>query len=339
MKTNEIKVLKAFTNQRRTMPILNQVSISDHNATASDLDSSIRLYSNGISDGCYTITELDRLALGLSVTPSINNEEYPSVFHNDTSLLCSFEPHQLKEILSYLLVSASTDPTRYSLNTICLDLSVHNYNKCLVSCDGMRLRVFELPDLYSVVNKPEEDQFLISTGTAKKLLTAIKLLDPHDTIFVSTGKIEDRTTFMQFECSKFTIETRLVDGKFPDYKQVIPKNFEYSLKLETNKLFLEFLTNCKKIGNKGKNAFNAVKLSLNATGIRLNFKGLEYYKPMYNLGDKTIFETGINLIYLTDAIKHLNKGESYELKLKDSSAPMCFSYGDLTEMIMPMKLE
>jgi DNA polymerase III sliding clamp (beta) subunit (PCNA family) len=100
---------------------------------------------------------------------------------------------------------ASADETRYIMNGVCLE------KDRIVATDGRRLIVIEDDNL----NKGDRP-FIIPSATCKLLKRVQKFLPD-----IITVKEDER--IMKIETNKLTFVSKLVEGNFPNWRQVVPK--------------------------------------------------------------------------------------------------------------------
>ena len=115
----------------------------------------------------------------------------------------------LHKALRSVAFAVSTEETRYYLNGIFL---THIEGELtMVATDGIRLSRYKLGQPYS------GPQVIIAHPTVKALL---KLLQQNSKSAVRVSIGETRATFAH---QKWTLKTKTIDGKFPDWQRVIPK--------------------------------------------------------------------------------------------------------------------
>jgi len=126
---------------------------------------------------------------------------------------------ELKIALSKTSFAMSKDETRYILNG--------TYVKCgedaieFVSTDGRRLAKYTLEDLKG---SSKEEWAIIIPSKAVRILG--KILEQGEC------KITFSQNKVQFEMEKITLITRLIEGEFPKYDQVIPREWTTRIKVD-----------------------------------------------------------------------------------------------------------
>jgi DNA polymerase-3 subunit beta len=132
---------------------------------------------------------------------SLDPEEFPV-------LPCGFDNvvkvRNLKEAVGRVIMAVSRDETRYVLTGMLLDLT----GGSAVGCDGFRMHVGEI----EAASSPKDA--LVIPGSAMKILLKFKGEDE-----VRFG--EDATR-VAFSVAGGILTARLMDGTYPDYKDVMP---------------------------------------------------------------------------------------------------------------------
>jgi len=276
----------------------------------------------------------------LEVT-SESADEYPSTYTDRDWLKESTEirfPNVISRINS-VSYAASKDLTRYSLNSVCLEQK--HGTQVAIGCDGRRLAYDET--LPSEV-QAEDYEYLIPLGTAK---TLSKYSDIKDSFKVIK---EYSRTIVRFSIPGGHIACNVVDGNYPDWRQVLPKE-AYSVTFDAKALLdtLKPLAVIKpdKLNSKGKRSTYkdiALKVEHNCTETSFEAKNSERtLKVSCPSGNERAPKDpiGISLNYLKDALQGY-KGK-VSLGYSDSAAlgPIGLSIesSNVRSVIMPIRFE
>ncbi|MFH1541052.1 MAG: DNA polymerase III subunit beta [Elusimicrobiota bacterium] len=157
--------------------------------------------------------------VGLSKTefPAVINFEGGEVFKIATSVL--------KEMIIKTKFAISIDDARYVLNGIYF--LIEKGRATMVSTDGRRLAYITREN---VVDKKVSTTFLIPSKAIGELLKIISIISTEE---MEVGAFENQ---VGFKIGETVLRSRLIDGHFPDYEQVIPKEKKISLKVRTKDL-------------------------------------------------------------------------------------------------------
>ncbi len=139
---------------------------------------------------------------------------------------------EFKDAVSEVVFAVSNSETRPEISGIFMEF---NSNKLtLAATDSYRLAERK-------INLPE------SNNLEKKIIIPVKTLQEVSRILgilkedISLGDLENIEIYLfqnqiMFSCGNTEIISRLIDGQYPDYQQIIPSGFKTKIKLETNKL-------------------------------------------------------------------------------------------------------
>lgn len=164
-------------------------------------------------DRFATVTATNtRARIRLGVLPA---EDFPLLSPVDGMAELALEPSALQYALSSVEFAISHEEVRYYLNGV----YIAQAGKVLhfVATDGHRLAKVATP---SPKGTPKNLPGVILPHKAVRLVLRMLAARAEDDAF-SIGYSESRLTF---RCGDVTLETKLVDGTFPDYERVIPKD-------------------------------------------------------------------------------------------------------------------
>jgi len=146
---------------------------------------------------------------------------------------------------------------------------------------------------------------------------------------------------MIFVLANQTLTSRLLDGSYPNYNQLIPKQFERQITLERE----VFISALERIGVLADQKNNIVKLSLNATAQEISASvdapdvatGKESILAQISGGDLDI---AFNVKYLLDGLKALSSKE-IQIKINTATSPVILTpigTVNMTYLIMPVQI-
>lgn len=133
----------------------------------------------------------------------------------------NLDAQQLKKAINIVNVAVCRDEVRYYLNGIFWHPVDGNLQ--LVALDGSKVCIYKIRDF--------EHEFEGVIMPDKAIQTVQKLIDKLDEVEIS---ITER--FIQFSASDFIFRTKLIEGNYPDYPRVTPKNVGLELKLNITDL-------------------------------------------------------------------------------------------------------
>ena len=234
------------------------------------------------------------------------------------------------KLLNKTKIAISNDDTRHYLNGIFLHLTESHGRNFLtsVSTDSHRLSSssieIETVDNFSSIILPRKTVFQLCTlltDTSEKL-----------SIQITENKIK-------FSLGNIKLISKVIDGKFPDYKKVVPTNNDKSL-IVASKDFINSIERVTSVSLDGK---EGVKLAINKENIQLSVnsansgEGNEIIKANFNSDNLNI---SFNSKYLIDIASEI-EDKNLKMSLKDSVSPVLIednSDKNSYYVIMPMKI-
>lgn len=165
---------------------------------------------------CYLNTESYELTVeyqnGQYKLMGQSAEEYPTpTISDETRLEFDLECQKLVPSITRCMIAAANDTLRPQLNTICFD--IHSQEVSLVSSNGNQLALTKLamPELNA------EGSYLLGTRPASLLKGMLAKAEGN--VHFSLGQ---RTAIVHTE--EYSLTSRLVEGRFPNYRSVIPQD-------------------------------------------------------------------------------------------------------------------
>ncbi|MDH4227101.1 MAG: DNA polymerase III subunit beta [Deltaproteobacteria bacterium] len=360
-KEDFIKILQrvqGIVEKRNTMPILANVLLevknNQMNALATDLEIFIKdcCKVKAKKDGAITINarklydiikELPGENIDISAKEGekltikcqkskynimgLPAKEFPAFPAIEETKLKKTEKDVFKDMIEKTVFAVSTDETRYNINGFYIEKNGDTIK--MVTTDGHRLALIDKKS--ENIGNIENPAILPKKGVGEFR----KLLDENEGEFTfhvgkKSATAKNNTTI---------INVRLIEGEFPDYKQVIPKDNDKKIKINKN-TFLEALKRVSLVSSekiKGvKFVFSSNKLILNSSSQEFG-DATEELEAEYGAQD---IEIAFNAKYFVDALGAINE-ELVEITLKDALSPatLCGAENkDYLCIIMPMRL-
>ncbi len=291
----------------------------------------IRKFSSGKK---INLTLTDSSKLNLESEKSIFNlncisaSEFPLTDEDFDQNQFSIKSKQLLKLLNKCKFSVSNDETRHYLSGIYLHQTEFEDKNYLTAAatDSHRMSI-------SKTKLDQKINFEPLILPKKTIFQLCSLLDTFDgDVKISTVKSK-----IKFELDNSTLISKLIDGKFPNYIQVIPKNNQKKLEIDL-KLFSDSVDRVasvsldKKDGVKFNLSKNTLNLSVNNTN---SGDGKETLTVKFDHD----LEISFNSRYLIDVSSQID-GDNIELYLNDTGSPALIKDpGDFDSIfvVMPMK--
>ncbi|MFN3966274.1 MAG: DNA polymerase III subunit beta [Endomicrobiia bacterium] len=325
-----IQIIETAVSSKATLPILTNFLIeieknksSKIKLVSTDLEIAVKCYIDGaiISEGGVTIpakkfggiikelpeeeihiksdekNQVDIRAGKSHFTLSgISKDEFPTIPDFVEEKAISVETKTIKEMIKKVLFAVSTDETRYVLTGIYCVIE-HNNIK-LVSTDGRRL---------AYITRPCEG---IKSGAkaiipGKTINELSRILSIEEDSEVKISLTENQAAF---KVNEIVLISRLIDGAFPNYEQVIPKKYQQKIKVNVKSLLsatkqVSLLTQDKGGAVKFSFGKNLLRVSAQAQGIGSGEVDVDvsYSGPP--------IEIAFNPTYIMDILKNVSEEE------------------------------
>ena len=258
----------------------------------------------------------------------ISATEFPLTDENFNQNEFIIKSKQLLKLLNKCKFSVSNDETRHYLSGIYFhqtEVEDKNYLTA-VATDSHRMSISKI----RLEEKIDFDPIILPKKTIFQLCS---LLDNYD----GDVKVSNVKSKIKFELNNSILISKLIDGKFPNYFQVIPKNNQKKLEVDL-KLFLDSVDRVASVSIDKK---DGVKFNLKKDTLNLSVNNANSGDGNENLNVKFDHDLDIsfNSRYLIDVASQL-EGNSIEIFFKDTGSPALIkdpSDFDSIFVVMPMK--
>jgi DNA polymerase-3 subunit beta len=234
------------------------------------------------------------------------------------------------KLLNKTKIAISNDDTRHYLNGVFLHLTeVHGRNFLTgVATDSHRLSSSSV----EIENTNNFSSLILPRKAVYQLCSLLSESNEKFSMQTSENKVK-------FNLGSIKLISKVIDGKFPDYKKVVPND---------NKKFLvvpskDFINSIERVASVSLDRKEGVKLSINKENIQLSVnsvssgEGNEIIKADFNSDN---FNISFNSKYLIDIISEV-EDRNLKMNLKDSVSPVLIedaSDKNSYYVIMPMKI-
>ncbi|MEM9705050.1 MAG: DNA polymerase III subunit beta [Pseudomonadota bacterium] len=337
--------VQSVVERRNTIPILGNVLIQAEagalSFTATDLDieiletaaadvaqqgatttDAVRLHDivRKLPDGAQVRLSLDadqgrlRITAGrseffLAVLPQA---DFPTLAADDLPVQFSMETSALRRLMEKARFAMSQEETRYYLNGVYLHAAPEGEAGPLLraaSTDGHRLARLET----ALPSGAEKMPGVIVPRKAVNELTRL-LQDSDETVTISLSE-----TKIRFNFGPGRLTSKLIDGTFPDYERVIPKDWASTMLTENS----DFASAVDRVSTVSADRTRSIKLALESDRLKLTVNNPEAGSALEEMsvdyqGDA--LEIGFNARYLLDVCQQID-GERAAFSLSDPSSP------------------
>lgn len=251
-------------------------------------------------------------------------EEYPPFPHFEQDNALTIKQSELKDGLRKTSYAISSDEARYVLNGILVSLTENKL--ALVATDGRRLALF---DTELEFPKSHERSFILPTKAVTELQ---RLLGEDGNVVISSSE-----NLVSFELNGAQLVSKLVEGNYPNYRQVVPGEARERITLER-----EVLLNCvRRVSLLSSDKTSSVRLNFTKNNLEITANTPEVGEAKegmsinYRGSDISI---AFNPEFLMDPLRNLPNDEVF-LELIDEMSPGVIKIQTpFLYVIMPMRV-
>jgi DNA polymerase-3 subunit beta len=264
----------------------------------------------------------------------IGREDFPPLPEFGEEKAYTLQQDELNSMLKNVSYAQSTDETRYILNGVYFNFRDGKIS--LVATDGRRLAVVS-----KEMDVPAESAGAIILP-AKTVSELSRLLDKGEKVKIN---FSDRRCAFQIATDKDTsglidnvyLYSKVVEGNYPNYLQVIPKETHQRIKLE-RELLLECVHRAALVCSEKANSVR-IKLSSNLLEITAQSPDFgEAHESMAISYSGPELQVAFNPAFIMDPLRALTKDEVF-FEVKDDVSPGVFKTLDsFICVIMPVRL-
>ncbi len=241
---------------------------------------------------------------------TLHSEEFPVIPRSDEESIFSIIQKDLKEAVTHVQFSAaSLEETRAVLTGILI--IINKSEASFVATDGKRLSNIKVPVEY---NESEELKFILP----KKILSEISgfLKKTDDPVYIGV-----KNSQMFFKTGDIFVISRLLEGNYPNFAQVIPDYLKYKILISR----LQFLSSMKFILtlSKEKDFPNLIKMEISSGKILLRSSTRDMGNAFKEIScdyEGEYMEIAFNGQYFVDALDVISENEIY-FEFNDSHSP------------------
>lgn len=355
-----LQTIVGVVERRQTLPVLSNILMSVKqdtlSMTATDLEvemvakidlqgseaGDLTLPARKIVDICRALpdganvdilldTEKDRVTVrsgksrfNLATLP-VN--DFPSLDEFNSQFSFSIPQNTLKHLIEKTSFAMAQQDVRYYLNGLLLEISQGSVRS--VATDGHRLALCS----YDCDIDPGETIQLIVPR--KGVVELAKLLEDSD----EPAEIMVGSNHIKISLPGYIFTSKLIDGRFPDYERVIPKNSDKLVQADREAM-RQALARTSILSNE---KYRGIRLRLSDGLIQAQANNPEMEEAEEEIevvytGDD--LEIGFNVSYLLDALAAVNT-DSVNMSLGDSNSSCVINPDNdqsCTYVIMPMRL-
>ncbi|HIB27742.1 MAG TPA: DNA polymerase III subunit beta [Candidatus Thioglobus sp.] len=259
---------------------------------------------------------------------TFNHQDFPSLPKIENSDVIKVNRQQLKELIENTSFSMGNQDIRAYLNGLYIEVNQDKIT--VVATDGHRLSIGEIKQTNSLTEK----KTVILPRKAVLELTKILNKSEHTEVDIHLSN-----NYFYLDSDDTTIISRLIDGNFPNYSQVLPTDFENTIVIDR----LEFLNSLQQASIFVEERTKGVKLVFKESQLNIfshSERGQAKTQISIKNFDKEI-EIAFNIHYLISILEKLTTDEiNMVVPGGENQSCMLSSPDDETYqyVVMPMRI-
>ncbi|WP_432464118.1 DNA polymerase III subunit beta [Agarivorans sp. QJM3NY_33] len=287
----------------------------------------------GLPDGCEISCKADdnRLVLrsgrsrfSLATLPA---NDFPNVEDWQSQQVIQLTQGQLKNLIDSTQFSMASQDVRYYLNGMLFETDEKGLKT--IATDGHRLALAE-----QTFDTPLQPQQVIVPR--KGVIELSRLLEHEDQLV----ELQIGSNNIRASVQGFTFTSKLVDGRFPDYRRVLPSNSDKALISGRDELKQAF----SRAAILSNEKFRGVRLQLEAGILKITANNPEQEEAEEILDvdyNAEALEIGFNVVYVLDVLNAL-KCDQIRINMSNSNSSALIEdseqSGKAMYVVMPMRL-
>jgi DNA polymerase-3 subunit beta len=251
-------------------------------------------------------------------------EDFPALPTLDAGFAYTLDQAVLKDMLAKTAYAASSDETRQFLNGVLL--SFKNDKLTAVATDGRRLALIE----HEVeIPKDAEADMIVPSKAVNELLHSLG----------NEGQIKIRAVKNQvtFEFGDQVLFSKLIEGNYPNFRQVIPSQAEFRIQIERETL----LAAVRRVALLTSDRSNSIKLTFAKNKVEVSAQTQDIGEAHESIPIKFAgaeLNVAFNPEFIVDPLRHLTSDEVY-LEFNDELSPGVIKCDTpFLYVLMPMRI-
>ena len=274
-------------------------------------------------EGHRALIRCGRSRFTLSTLPA---NDFPNIEDWQSTVEFTLPQLHLRQLIEKIAFSMANQDVRYFLNGMLLETQGKTLRS--VATDGHRMAV----GTCELETEVLEQQIIVPRKGVTELMRLLDKPDQLVTIQIGSGNIRAKV-------NQFIFTSKLVDGRFPDYKRVMPASSSKIMEANCEALRQAF----SRAAILSNEKFRGVRLNLTAGQLRISAhnpeqeEAEEFVDVTYDGED---LETGFNVNYLLDVLNSL-KCQQVRFSMKDAMTSTLIEdidNDDAMYVVMPIRL-
>ena len=258
-------------------------------------------------------------------------DAYPAFPEIIQEQIFSIKVEDLLEMIKQTIVAVSFDETKKFFNGILISMEDTTLN--FTATDGFRLALKSLDLLGD--DKYHIKELIIPYKAVSEIARLLAIYDNQKMVNITLSK-----TQISFSCDDLLVISRLINGKFPDTKNVIPSSFSHQIKVPR----LAFLQSCERASIIAASANDIFKITFKESALAIESKAsslgdFKEVKEVTVLKGEDEVSISFNIKLVIDFLRTVDH-EEIILSFNNAVSPCQFSVendNDYTYIVMPIR--
>ncbi len=254
--------------------------------------------------------------------------DYPVIPDMDESNSFKIPALVLAEMIEKTIFSSSNEDERHFLNGLLWKADKKNFS--MVATDGRRLAINSNKD----VKIKQDFKIIVPSKILNELVKFIKSSSFKEKDEMLIGLSSNQ---IGFKIDKTVFVSRLIEGNFPAYEQIIPKAPEFDINLDTQKLF--DITKRAVICSNERNGVVKYEFKKNILIVKASSQNMDFEDEMDIEYEEKSFQINFNPKYIMDVLKNIGD-KQIVFKFTSSSTPIIIESvknKNLLYIVMPLR--
>ena len=265
----------------------------------------------------------------------IQADDFPVIPQIERNEAYKVKTADFKKALNQVVFAVAPSETRPEISGVLMSFNKNNEKKLfLVGTDSYRLTEKKL----AFEGSDKEQDVIVPVKTLQEVLRIISGLKDQ------SNPVEEMQIYLSenqilFVCGGVELISRLIEGQYPDYKQIIPKESKTKVKASVS----ELIKAIKTVALFSKNGIFDIRLLFDAgTGLNLRAANNQVGESASTVEVEFIGETNENTLnyrYLLDGLNSI-EGDEVEITVVDNAVPCLIrpaGKDDYLYLVMPIR--
>ncbi|MBN2897040.1 MAG: DNA polymerase III subunit beta [Campylobacterales bacterium] len=246
--------------------------------------------------------------------PTFQSNEFPKFPSFSETANITIDAQSLVTSLKKITPAADTNNPKFELNGALIDIRNNNIN--FVATDTRRL---------ALVNIDNSSSRELSIIIPKKAIVEIQKL------FFDDISIVYDETYLIIKSQNYNFFTKLINGKFPDYNRIIPKELKHTLKLSKPQI-IDSIKQITTISNDMKLTFEANKITFESlTDDNIEAKTTIECDTSFSAP----FHIAVNSRYILDFLSQIQSTQ-FTIGMNEPNQPFVLQDNNFKTIVMPI---